>query len=513
MSFFKTDEEKAYLQAIDQNYAVISFSPDGTILFANKNFLNALGYSLNEVVGNHHKMFCDSELTNSEEYTNFWYSLNQGHTQTSEFKRIKKNGESIFIQASYSPIKDSSGKVVKVVKFAQDVTQRRLENLDSAGQLDAIGKSQAVIEFNMDGTIIDANDNFLNTLGYSLQEIQGKHHSIFCEQKYKNSSEYKEFWRKLNQGIFDGGEYLRIAKDGSEIWIQATYNPIYDIDGNPFKVVKYATNITERKNLIFKIEDNVNKLTESLNHLSTASTAMTKGAEVTMNGSEDVSIAIAQINDAVSEVSDKIKVMLKSITSVSDQSAQGEKVAKEANVQSQTTTEAIMKLDKESEKIGETIHIITQIAFQTNILSLNAAVEAATAGESGKGFAVVAQEVRNLAARSDEAAKQITSAIDLIQSLVKSSLLSIKNIDKTIKEITSMSTSISSSISEQQKISDALSSTATNASDGVKDVTNTMLDVSASAKSSGKNSKETYNATEELIAVSSDLISILKQLK
>ncbi len=512
-NFGKTEDEKAQLTAIDQNYAVISFKPDGTILHANKNFLDGLGYSLDEVVGSHHKMFCDSELVNSREYSDFWARLKGGTTETSEFRRIRKNGDSIFIQASYMPVKNSSGEVVKVIKFAQDITERKLQSLDYSGQLDAIGKSQAVIEFNMDGTIITANENFTATVGYSLSEIKGKHHEIFCEPDYKRSNEYKQFWAKLNQGQFDGGEYLRIAKGGKEIWIQATYNPIMGIDGKPFKVVKYATDITARKQLIFKIDENVQKLTGSLQTLSSASQSMSHGAKATMSGSQEVSVSITQINQAVSEVSTKIETMLSSITSIASASSKGEKVAKEASDQSKSTTEAMMKLDEASEKIGETINIITQIAFQTNILSLNAAVEAATAGEAGKGFAVVAAEVRNLASRSDEAAKEITGAIELIQNLVKSSIGSINSIDKTIQEITSMSTEISSSMGEQQTISNDLASTTLQASQGVNEVTTTMTDVSESAEESGKKSEETVQATNDLINVSNDLISILKELK
>ncbi|RXJ56165.1 methyl-accepting chemotaxis protein [Candidatus Marinarcus aquaticus] len=516
MSWFKKNnqEDEAKLHALDMNYAVISFSNSGTILDANQNFVEALGYdNKSEFVGQHHRIFCDKTYVNTQEYEEFWTSLNKGQTNTSEFRRIRKDGKSIYIQASYIPIKNSSGKVIKVVKFAQDITEKKLESLDYEGQLQAISKSQAVIEFNMDGTIITANDNFLNTLHYELKDVMGKHHQIFCENTYVNSNEYKEFWKKLNRGEFDSGEYLRLGKNGERVWIQATYNPIFDIDNKPFKVVKYATDITERKNLIFDIDKKVHTLTQSLDNLSTASTSMSKGAEVTMHGSQEITVSITQMNEAVSALSEKIEAMVSSIGSIASASSQGEKVAKEAQEQSQITTEAMTRLNNESEKIGDTINVITQIAFQTNILSLNAAVEAATAGEAGKGFAVVAQEVRNLATRSDEAAKQITAAIELIQSLVKDSLGSINKIDSTIAEITTMSGQISSSIEEQQNISNDLASTALETSQGVNEITNTMKDVSNSAEESGVQSRETATATETLIEVSSELIEILKKLK
>jgi methyl-accepting chemotaxis protein len=509
----KSEEEKAQLQAIDTNYAVISFSTDGTILDANENFLNALGYRLNEIVGHHHRMFCDSDYTRSREYSEFWDSLQRGVAQTSEFRRIKKNGESIFIQASYMPIRNGSGNIYKVVKFAQDITERKLESLYFSGQIDAIDKSQAVIEFDMSGTIVNANENFLNTLGYRLNEIVGKHHSMFCTPEYKNSSAYQQFWRKLNNGEFDAGEYLRLGKNGKEIWIHASYNPIFGIDGKPMRVVKYATDITAKKNMMFKVEDNVQELSKSLDNLSKASHSMSKEAQVTMNGSQEVSVSITQINQAVSEVSEKIESMLSSISSISSSSTNAKTIAVEASEQSKSTTSNILKLTHESEKIEETIHAITQIAFQTNILSLNAAVEAATAGEAGKGFAVVAQEVRNLASRSDEAAKEVTGAVELIQSLVKSSLDSIQKIDNTIKDISEMSTNISDSIAHQENISNQLASTALEASQGVNEVTNTMVNVSHSAQETQKESLETLQASEQLIKVSSELISILRELK
>ena len=410
-SFSKNKEEKAQLNAIDEHFAVISFSPDGIILEANQNFLNTLGYTENEVLGKHHKIFCDAKLVNSKEYSDFWHELKKGTAQTSEFKRIKKDGHSIFIQASYTPIKDNSGKVYKIIKFAQDVTAKKLEDLYFKGQIQAIGKSQAIIEFDMNGIILNANENFLKAIDYSLDEIKGKHHSMFCEESYKNSNEYKDFWEKLNNAEFQSGEFLRIGKNGKKVYIQATYNPIIDIDNKPFKVVKYATEITARKNTMFSIQKNIEKLNKSLNHLSGASNSMSIDAENSMKGSQEVSVSIEQMDQAVNELSEKIEVMLSSITSIADAAANGEKIALDAKEQSKSTSSDIIKLNQESSKIGETINLITQIAFQTNILSLNAAVEAATAGEAGRGFAVVAAEVRNLASRSADAAKEIKAIV------------------------------------------------------------------------------------------------------
>jgi PAS domain S-box-containing protein len=233
--------------AIRKSQAVIAFAMDGTILDANDNFLNALGYRLDEIQGQHHSMFVEPAYRQSSEYREFWAALNRSEYQAAEYKRIGKGGKEVWIQASYNPILDPNGKPFKVVKFATDMTAQKLRNADYLGQIAAIGKSQAVIEFNMDGTVLTANDNFLRTLGYTLDEIKGRHHSIFVDEGYRQSYEYKEFWAALNRGEYQAAEYKRLGKGGKEVWIQASYNPIMDLNGKPFKVVKYATDITPQK--------------------------------------------------------------------------------------------------------------------------------------------------------------------------------------------------------------------------------------------------------------------------
>jgi methyl-accepting chemotaxis protein len=238
---------KGQVAAINKSQAVIEFNLDGSIESANENFLKTLGYSLDEVKGKHHRMFCDSAYTSSSEYANFWAKLNRGEYDSGEYKRIGKGGKEIWIQASYNPILDSHGNAFKVVKYATDVTAAKLANADYQGQLAAISKSQAVIEFSLDGSIQSANENFLKTMGYSLDEVKGKHHRMFCDPAYTSSNEYTNFWSKLNRGEFDSGEYKRIGKGGKEVWIQASYNPILDLNGKAFKVVKYASDISLQK--------------------------------------------------------------------------------------------------------------------------------------------------------------------------------------------------------------------------------------------------------------------------
>lgn len=235
------------VEALNKSLAVIEFEPNGKILTANANFLNVMDYRLEEIQGQHHSLFVSADEASSAEYRQFWQRLAQGEFISGEFRRLGKNGKEIWIQATYNPVVDKHGQVLKVVKFATDITEQKRCLTEYKGQVNAIGKSQAVIEFDLNGTILDANTNFLTTTGYSLGEIKGQHHQLFVMEEYAKSPEYHAFWEKLGRGEFDSGEYLRIAKDGSEVWIQASYNPIYDANGKPYKVIKYATNITAQK--------------------------------------------------------------------------------------------------------------------------------------------------------------------------------------------------------------------------------------------------------------------------
>ena len=235
------------LMAIDTSYAYIEFDPQGQVLMANANFCQLLGYNESEIVGRHHRIFVEPTVVQSAAYRDFWDALNAGSTQADVFKRIARDGREVWIQATYAPVKDEDGRVTKVIKIATDVTQAKREAANWSGQVQAIGKSQAVIEFDLKGHILTANDNFLRTLGYTLDEIQGQHHSLFVDPAHAASPDYRQFWDKLGRGEYDAGQYKRIGKGGKEVWIQASYNPILDPAGKPFKVVKYATDITAQR--------------------------------------------------------------------------------------------------------------------------------------------------------------------------------------------------------------------------------------------------------------------------
>ena len=244
-STMATEDLSAVYEALDRVQAIIEFDLDGKVVKANENFLNIFGYDLDEVAGKHHRIFCDPQYASSDAYAEFWQMLGRGEFHEAEFKRLAKGGRELWLRASYNPVFDKDGKPVRVVKFATDVTESKLKTAEFEGMAQAIDRAQAVIEFDLDGTVITANQNFLRIFGYGLDEIRGKHHKIFCDPGFAESLAYAEFWQKLGRGEYETDEFKRIAKDGTEVWLQASYNPIFDADGKLLKVVKFASDISD----------------------------------------------------------------------------------------------------------------------------------------------------------------------------------------------------------------------------------------------------------------------------
>jgi methyl-accepting chemotaxis protein len=415
----KSMEDAGKIAAMDRAQAVIEFNTDGTIITANENFLGAMGYSLAEIQGKHHSMFVTPADRDSADYREFWAKLNRGDYQAADYKRIGKGGKEVWILATYNPILDETGKPFKVVKFATDVTERKLKSVDSNGQIAAISKSQAVIEFNMDGTIRHANQNFLDAMGYVLAEVQGKHHSMFVEPSERNSSAYREFWESLNRGQYQAAEYKRIAKGGREVWIQASYNPIHDLNGKPFKVVKYATDITAQAIARQKAE-RARGLIESV-----------------AAGSEEMSASIREISETMTK---------------------SKETATLATARAEAADQQALKLNSAAQAMSGIVELIGDITGQINLLALNATIESARAGEAGRGFAVVAAEVKNLANQAKQATDTISGEIEALNSVASDVVNSLAAIKTAIGNVAEYITSTAAAVEEQSIVTGDMSS-------------------------------------------------------
>ena len=410
------------IEAIGKSQAVIEFDMDGKILMANQNFLDAMGYTLAEVQGKHHQIFVDPAYAKSPEYKKFWETLRSGKYMSAEYRRFGKGGKEVWIQASYNPILDMNGRPFKVVKYATDVTAEKLRAADYEGQIDAIGKSQAVISFELDGTIIDANDNFLNAMGYKLADLKGRNHSMCVDPEYVKTDAYKDFWAALRRGEYQSGEFKRMGKGGKDVWISASYNPVFDMNGRPFKVVKYASDVTKQVM--------TRTTAEELAEGSSAS------AEAVASASEEMLAAIQEISES----------MHRSQIAVND-------IVAKSEMADGIRTE----LESTSESMSGVVQIIRDLAEQVNLLALNATIEAARAGDAGKGFAVVAGEVKNLATQTAKATDQIEVQINSMLSITKRVVDSTREISESAGSVSDYVNTVASAVEEQTSVTHDIS--------------------------------------------------------
>jgi methyl-accepting chemotaxis protein len=485
MFFHTRNRSNDIIEALNKSQAVIEFRPDGTILTANENFLRALGYTLAEIKGRHHSMFVEPAYKDSGEYRAFWDKLARGEFHAGQYKRIAKGGREVWIEASYNPIKTRSGRTYKVVKFATDISQQKALFADLQGKVEAASRSQAVIEFQLDGTIITANDNFLKVLGYTLDEIKGKHHGMFVEPEYRQSAEYKQFWERLGRGEFQVGQYKRVGKGGKVCWIEASYNPVYDLNGRLWKVVKFATDLSKRKQEHAALAQDFESGVKGLVNAVAASATKMQGA------AQSLATTAEQTTGQTATVSSASEELAASASEIARQIAESSRVIGVAVGEAQKSEKMVGDLVAAAGKIGDVSKLIADIAGQTNLLALNATIEAARAGEAGKGFAVVASEVKSLANQTAKATEEIEQQIKGIQESSQSTAMAIREIGKVIAQVSEIGTSISGAVEEQSATT--------------KEVSQNITGVSQAASETGRNAASVLAEAQSLSLQATDL--------
>jgi methyl-accepting chemotaxis protein len=479
------------LAALDRSQAVIEFDLDGIIIDANANFLKAMGYRLEEIKGKHHRMFVEPAYAESAEYREFWERLRKGEFQAAAYKRLGKGGKSVWIQASYNPIVGRNGKPYKVVKFAADITADKLRDADYEGQIHAIQKSQAVIAFALDGTIITANDNFLKTLGYTLDEIKGKHHSMFVLPDYRGSHEYRQFWEALRRGEYQSAEFQRVGKGGRPVWIQASYNPINDADGRPCKVVKFATDVTEQVQMRHKRAEIQRSIDADIGRITEAIAATNEQASA-------AAAASTQTSSNMQAVASGAEELAASVGEISRQASSALAISQKAVDQANQTNAIVSGLAMAAQKIGDVVKLINSIADQTNLLALNATIEAARAGEAGRGFAVVASEVKSLATQTSKATEEISGQITEVQNATSSAVGVIETISQTIAKVNEISSAIAAAVEEQASVTQNMSSNMHVAAKGVADISQNVNEIAGAARSVDTATRKVKEASRAL---------------
>lgn len=538
--------------AIRRSQAVIEFDMSGTVLDVNENFLKVVMYSRDEVVGQHHRIFVEESYRASKDYADFWKRLNTGEAIEAQFLRIAKGGKRVWLQATYTPILNAFGKPVKVIKFATDISADKDMTANLEGQIAAIRKSQAVVEFDLAGTILDANDKFLHAVGYALADIKGKHHRIFVDPAEHGGEAYRRFWEKLAHGEYDEGQYRRIGKDGRQIWLQASYNPILDALGKPFKVVKYAADITAAKlaqdalrdavadtrgvvgaamardltqrvslqgksgeiaELCGGVNELVDSFAEVIRTVSTISQQITTGADRIGEGSRDLAQRTEEQASSLEETAATTEELAASVKQSAERAREATSLGDTANGIANRggsivgeAVGAMERIEKASSDIAEIITVIDNIAFQTNLLALNAAVEAARAGDAGKGFAVVASEVRALAQRSSEAANDIKTLISNSTQQVATGVRLVKDAGTALAEIVGSSTSVAAALTD-------ISSASNEQANGIEEVAKVVAHMDDMTQRNSSMAEQSAGVARELQRATGELRQMVEAFK
>lgn len=451
--------------------ACITFTPTGEIVNANAAFLRVMGYSLPQLAGQHHRIFVTEGEQNSPEYARFWSDLALGRPQEGEFRRLRRDASTVWLHGCYCPERDASGKVTSVRKFAFDITAYKAAALEAAATLAAIDSSMGSIEFDLQGNILRANRNFLDAMGYAESEVLGRHHSMFIEPAYAQSADYKRFWQMLRDGEFQAAQYKRLGKSGREVWIEASYNPIKNADGQTFKVVKFATVITPQIAAMNGVISNVDEIEVALQRVGQVAESTLKGANDSNQNISTVAAAIEEMNASVGEISSSMKHSLEAVSG--------------AISQTKIADTSAAKLSDAAHAMNGIVDTISAIAKQINLLALNATIEAARAGDAGKGFAVVAGEVKTLARQAAEATAKIGGEIAAIQHVSLDVASSLGSIRESVQSLEHYVATTASAVEEQNAVTRDISQSMQFAATASAEITANMHEVNTAVETTG----------------------------
>ncbi|HEX3152758.1 MAG TPA: methyl-accepting chemotaxis protein [Gemmataceae bacterium] len=451
-------------------------------------------------------------------------SIHRFHRDARSVERILRNPAAlphraefsfgaVTLQARINAVFGADSEVLGYIVCWEDVTYRLKLELDSAGQIDAISKVQAVIEFAVDGTILTANDNFLRLMGYGVEDVKGRHHSMFVEPVYSASAEYRQFWADLGAGRPQTGRFRRLGKGGKEVWIQGSYFPILDKAGKPFKVVKYASDVTGIRQIESSLEETSQSLAGAARELSAVSQQMAASAEETATQAGVASAAAEQVSRNVTTVAAGTEQMGASIKEIAKNAHEAAKVATSAVKVADKTNATVAKLGESSAEIGNVIKVITSIAQQTNLLALNATIEAARAGEAGKGFAVVANEVKELAKQTAKATEDISRKIEAIQSDTKGAVGAIEQIGQIINQINDIQNTIASAVEEQTATTGEISRNVAEAARGSSEIAQNVSGVAQAARATTEGASDTKKSADELSKMALDLQTLVGRFR